>query len=193
MTIQDYLEREKSGASVGRVEGARDRARAARYRRGIRAEARMGPRGSWVPVDRRETGYRGRRDVAVIEIERIQERRRAVRVEENGRAYVTEKKGCSPIPGMDESLAPLFGRTLNLSETGVLLELEESMMPGRRVVLGLELDGAEVELAAVVARVCRPRGVSRVHIGLRFVDLDEGLRDRILRLVAAGKFAPYLN
>jgi hypothetical protein len=132
--------------------------------------------------------------MAVIEIERIHERRRAMRVEESGRAYLTERRSGSPVPGMEEVLAPLFGRILNLSETGLLLELEEPIQPGRRVVIGLELNGRRLEFAAVVTRICRPRGgAGRIHVGLRFAALSPAQRDAILRVVDAGKFAPYYN
>ena len=132
--------------------------------------------------------------MAVTQVERIQERRRAMRVEESGRAYLTERTQTSPIPGMDEFLAPLFGRVLNLSETGVLLERDEPVAPGRKVEISIDLAGRELELNAVVTRICRPRcGSGRVHVGLRFAELSNEEREVIARAVEAGKFAPYLN
>jgi hypothetical protein len=130
--------------------------------------------------------------MAVIQVERIQERRKALRVEDTTRAYLTEKGSLSPVPGMDEFLAPLFGKMLNLSETGLLLELEEAVQPGRAVVIGVELDGRRIELDGVVARVCRPRS-SPVHVGIRFRNLSEDARRAIGQAVEAGRFAPYLN
>lgn len=131
--------------------------------------------------------------MSVIQVERIGERRRALRVEEEGRALVTERREISPVPGMDEFLAPLFGRMLNLSETGILLELEESVQPGRRLFLSTEFRGKKVELTGIVARVCRPRRSNRVHIAIKFDRLSDEARETILRIVAAGKLVPYLN
>ncbi len=131
--------------------------------------------------------------MAVVQVERINERRRGMRVEENGRAYVTERRPVSPIPGMHESLAPLFGSALNLSESGVLLELEEPIQPGRAVVVGMDLEGRTLEFSGIVTRVCRPRHSQRVHIGVRFTCLTNEAREAIGHAVDAGKFAPYLN
>lgn len=132
--------------------------------------------------------------MSVVQIERIdQERRRAMRVEEEARAYVTERRKCSPIPGMEEFLAPLFGRSINVSESGILLELDECLAPGRRVQVGLDLDGRKLVLPGIVARICRPKKSDRVHVGIRFLDLGKEEKAMIVRMVEAGRFVPYLN
>jgi hypothetical protein len=132
--------------------------------------------------------------MSVVQIERIdQERRRAMRVEEEVRAYVTERRKTSPVPGMDEFLAPLFGRSLNLSESGILLELDECLAPGRRVEVGIELDGRKLVLPGIVARVLRPKKSDRVHVGIRFLDIGKEDQETIVRLVEAGRLVPYLN
>jgi len=131
--------------------------------------------------------------MSVIQIERIRERRNAVRVEIDGSAYVTEKRTTSPVPGMDVTFSPLFGRILNLSESGVLLELDESLQPGRVLIVGMDVDGQNIELTGTVARVCRPRGSPRVHIGVRFTDVPEKAHDAIRQAVSSRAPSPLLN
>lgn len=129
-----------------------------------------------------------------IQVERIHERRRAVRVEDGGRAYVTER--CAreePLPELDEALAPLFGRVANLSETGLLLELDEAVAPGRPVEIGVELEGRVLLIEGVVARLLRARGSTRVHVGVRFGLLPEAARAAIRRRVCARQGRPQLN
>jgi hypothetical protein len=133
--------------------------------------------------------------MSAIRVERITERRRSMRVDEGGRVHVTERSSCSSsVPGLDdEFLAPLFGRLLNLSETGLLLELDQPMQIGRIVEVGVELGGSPMTLSGLVTRVCRPRHSDRAHVGIRFVGLTAEARDVIKRAVENGRFVPYLN
>ncbi len=131
--------------------------------------------------------------MSVVHIERIGERRRAMRVDEGGRALVTERRSVSPIPGMDEFLAPVFGRLLNLSETGILLEVEESIQPGRRLEIVVELGGAKLHLTGIIARVCRPRRSDRVHLAIKLDGLAAEAAETVQRVVASRRFAPQLN
>jgi c-di-GMP-binding flagellar brake protein YcgR len=128
-----------------------------------------------------------------VEIERIDERRRAVRVDALGRAYVTERRPKCGVPGLEETLAPIFGEVLNVSATGALLAMPEPLPPGRAVVVGLEVDGQCVEAPAVVMRVARPRSGDGARVGLRFARLTPRAESALGRLIRASRRDPLLN
>ena len=131
--------------------------------------------------------------MSAIQIERIDERRRAMRVDQPCRAFVTERRPQSVIPGWDETLAPTFGYTLNVSETGALLSLADPLPLGRRVVVGMELNGERLEAPAVVMRVSRPRSGDGAKVGVRFTRLPQRAKELLLRAVRDGRPAPHLN
>ena len=131
--------------------------------------------------------------MSAIQIERIDERRRAIRVDQPCRAFVTERRAESCVPGWDETLAPTFGHTLNLSETGALLALDDPLPLGRAVVVGIELDGERFEAPAVVLRCSRSRAGEGANVGVRFTRLPCRAKELLLRCVRDRRPVPHLN
>lgn len=131
--------------------------------------------------------------MSAVQIERIDERRRALRVDEPCRVFVTERRPECVIPGWDETLAPIFGVTLNLSETGALLALDEPLPLGRLVCVGIEVAGHRLELPAVVMRVGRCRSSGVAHVGVRFARVPPRVHERLLAIVRARRPSPHLN
>lgn len=126
-------------------------------------------------------------------VQRIHERRVATRVDSESRVILTEPGEPGAIPGDEEFLAPLFGTALNLSETGVLVELDEPILTGRPVSISLELDGRVLDLRGRVARSTRVRGSSKVRLGIEFEGLSEAERDAIRERTRRAAVCAYLN
>ncbi len=128
-------------------------------------------------------------------IEKIPERRVAPRAVTACRVYVTEPPAPTcDLPGDEELLAPLFGRAVNLSVTGVLVEVDEPLCLGRRVVVTLELDdGSRVSLRGRVARTTRVRGTALFRLGIGFEAPCARELKAIRDLIRTGITVSYLN
>jgi hypothetical protein len=75
----------------------------------------------------------------------------------------------------------LVARSLNLSPTGILLEVRESLDVGTRVTCEIPLPGGTRKLAGLVVRVeALPLSLSGVGLGIRFVDLEPAT-EQVLR------------
>jgi hypothetical protein len=109
-------------------------------------------------------------------VERIQERRVAPRAEARFPAIITERAEKADLPCDEEVLSPLFGETLNLSERGVYVEVDEPLCVGRPVFVTLEVRGRCLRLAGRVARSMRVRGARRFRLGIEFAGLDDAAR-----------------
>jgi len=79
--------------------------------------------------------------------------------------------------GENASAAPVVGRILNLSTTGLLLEMDTPLDLGVEVSLTFVVPGSRL-LARGVGRVVR-RAAGRDKWGLRFIILDEGARQAL--------------
>jgi Tfp pilus assembly protein PilZ len=71
------------------------------------------------------------------------------------------------------------GRTINVSEEGLLLDTPDFIDPGRTVLVTLALKEEMVELRGRVAHV-RPAVEERFHAGIEFQEMDEAGR-RVLQ------------
>ena len=92
------------------------------------------------------------------------EKRRHIRIDSENLSHVIVENG-------EETLQEGIGKTLNLSESGILLETHFSMESGQRVDLTLALGNELVEgNGEVVHSRTDPAGVSRT--GIQFKDVD---------------------
>jgi hypothetical protein len=126
-------------------------------------------------------------------VERIHERRVAPRVDACCRVHVTEPTGHAEVPGDEELLAPLFGHAVNVSETGVLVEVDEPLCAGRRVIVTLERDGETLAFEGRVARTTRLRGSPRYRLGIAFCEPAGEAREALRETIRSGLVASYLN
>ena len=127
-------------------------------------------------------------------VEPIQERRVAPRVDLRCRAQVTEPTEAAEVPGDEEFLVPLFGTAVNLSETGVLLEVDEPLCFGRTVVVTLELDALTLMVSGRVARTTRLRHCPGLfRLGIEFTGLSEAERAAIKVTTRRKVVSAYLN
>lgn len=89
------------------------------------------------------------------------------------------------IIGADERYTAYgMGRTLNASESGLLLEVHDPLEPGQALQLTLGLEEDLVELRARVVRV-DPAGEGVHHAGIQFVELDDRGRRVLTRYLEA--------
>jgi hypothetical protein len=128
-------------------------------------------------------------------VERIPERRIAPRAEAACRVFVTEPLvACAELPCEEELLVPLFGRAVNISETGVLVEVEEPLCFGRRVMTTIELEGGpRLVLRGRVARTTRVRGSPLFRLGIEFDPLPADQREALRDVIREGIISTYLN
>jgi hypothetical protein len=127
-------------------------------------------------------------------VEPIHERRVAPRVAASYRAQVTEPVEAAEVAGDEELLVPLFGTVVNLSETGVLVEVDEPLCSGRAVVVTVELEGAALALRGRVARTSRLRHCSSLfRLGIEITALPESARGALRRAVRRRLVSSYLN
>ena len=123
-------------------------------------------------------------------VEPIHERRVAPRVDVRCRAQVTEPAEPAEVPGDEELLVPLFGSVVNLSETGVLVEVDEPLCYGRAVVVTLEVDGRTLTVAGKVQRTTRLRHCPGLfRLGIEFTGLTDSERAARPASAAAAKNA----
>jgi hypothetical protein len=132
----------------------------------------------------------------------MRERRAAVRAPLCVDGWVSELGDEGAYPGDEELLAPLGGHIVNLSITGLLIEIDEAICPGREVRVTAYVDGDPVELHGYVVRVAkRPRqrgepfavDPDRVVLAIELFDLDAATRALVERLVKAHRPHPVLN
>ena len=128
-------------------------------------------------------------------VERIPERRIAPRAEAAFRVYVTEPCVAeTEVEGDEELLVPLFGRAVNISETGALVEVDEPLCLGRRVVVTLHLeDGPRLTLRGRVARTTRVRGRETYRLGIGFDPPSAEERSALTDAIREGVVVSYLN
>jgi len=83
----------------------------------------------------------------------------------------------------------LFAYITDISETGIFVRTTSPEQPGTRLNLRFRPDGAsdqiEIEGEVIWVNPYRPGAPDNLHpgMGVRFVDLDEEIRDRLLELV----------
>ncbi len=118
-------------------------------------------------------------------VERFHERRHAPRAALRVPAVVSERAAPADLPCDEEHLAPLFGESVNVSERGALVEVDEPICLGRPVVVILEVRGQKLRLDGRVARTTRVRGSGRIRIAVEFSEPD--VRARALLRAEARK------
>lgn len=91
---------------------------------------------------------------------------------------------CAVLGAGGEIVDRELGRTLNVSETGLLLDTPQFIDPGSPVRVTLTLGDEMIELAGRVAHVV-PGLEERFNAGIEFVELDARGRDSLRRLLAA--------
>jgi type IV pilus assembly protein PilZ len=83
----------------------------------------------------------------------------------------------------------LFAYITDISETGIFVRTTSPEQPGTRLNLRFRPDGAsdqiEIEGEVIWVNPYRPGAPDNLHpgMGIRFVDLDEDVRDQLLELV----------
>jgi hypothetical protein len=112
----------------------------------------------------------------MIHIERLEERRVARRAESRLPVVVTERCEKTALRCDQELLSPLFGETVNLSEVGILVEVDEPVCLGRPVAVTIELPSGNVTLRGRVARYTRVRGTKKIRLGIELHGVDNPTR-----------------
>lgn len=124
----------------------------------------------------------------------LRERRAALRVDVSMDGFITELEEQGVFAGDGELLAPLWGRVLNLSKTGLLIETEEPVCPGREVSVSLRFDGVALEVRGYVVRAIEPVCDSDpAAVAVELFDLEPALRARMDALICAHRSDPVLN
>jgi len=124
----------------------------------------------------------------------LRERRAALRVDVSIEGFITELEGQGVFAGDGELLAPLWGRVLNLSKTGLLIETEEPVCPGREVIVSLRIDGVPVEVRGYVVRAIEPMCCADpAAVAVELFDLEPALRARMDEIIGAHRSDPVLN
>lgn len=83
----------------------------------------------------------------------------------------------------------LFAYITDISETGIFVRTTSPEQPGTRLNLRFRPDGAsdqlEIEGEVIWVNPFRPGAPDNLHpgMGIRFVDLDDDVRDQLLELV----------
>ncbi|MFZ5814135.1 MAG: flagellar brake protein [Bacillota bacterium] len=75
------------------------------------------------------------------------------------------------------------GRTLDISGSGAQIVAHEAYPMGTKLELLLQLSGATLTLQAQVVRLAQQAGPREFWLGVRFVQLDERDRERIVRFI----------
>ena len=78
-----------------------------------------------------------------------------------------------------------MGRTLNLSETGILLETHFPIEPNHMVQLTISLEEDLLDIKGKPVHV-RPRDQGKYEIGIQFVELDQSASQIIKKFVNQG-------
>jgi len=81
-----------------------------------------------------------------------------------------------------------MGRTLNISESGILLETHFTIEPNHVVQLTISLEEDLLDLKGKPVHV-RSSGEGKYEIGIQFVDLDQNA-SKILKKFVSGSDAP---
>ena len=126
-------------------------------------------------------------------VERIHERRIAPRVEADHRVLLTERLDTPELPCDEELLAPLFGAALNISETGILVEVDEPLCIGRRITVTVELDEGRTSLEGRIVRSSLVKGSGRVRLAVEFERVDAGVHEAIRKAIRRGAVCAQLN
>ncbi len=77
-----------------------------------------------------------------------------------------------------------MGRTLNVSEVGLLLEVYEPMSQGQELLVTVGLENDLVDLRARVV-YAKPEGERAHHVGIEFLEMDSRGRATLLRYYEA--------
>lgn len=75
------------------------------------------------------------------------------------------------------------GRTMDISGGGAQIVVAEVLPVGTRLELVLQLPDGELRLEAEVVRLAQPPAPREAWLGVRFVNLDERERQRIVRFI----------
>ena len=78
-----------------------------------------------------------------------------------------------------------MGRTLNISESGILLETHFPIEPKHVIQLTISLEENLLDLKGKPVHV-RPIDKGKYEIGIQFVDLDQGACDLLKKFISAG-------
>ncbi len=76
-----------------------------------------------------------------------------------------------------------MGRTLNISEGGILLETPKSLQLGQMIIITLDLGDSLIEIKGIVAHAVISAG--RYQAGVKFADLDKESTEIIQEYVEA--------
>ena len=80
-----------------------------------------------------------------------------------------------------------MGRTLNISESGILLETHFPIEPSHVVQLTISLEEDLLDLKGKPVHV-RASEVGKYEIGIQFVELDQNASDLLKKFVSGGGF-----
>jgi len=80
-----------------------------------------------------------------------------------------------------------MGRTLNISESGILLETHFPVEPNHVVQLTISLEEDLLDLKGKPVHV-RPSGKGKYEVGIQFVELDQNASDLLKKFVSGGGF-----
>ena len=78
-----------------------------------------------------------------------------------------------------------MGRTLNISESGILLETHFPIEPKHVVQLTISLEENLLDLKGTPVHV-RSRDEGKYEIGIQFVELDQGTSDLLKKFISDG-------
>lgn len=86
----------------------------------------------------------------------------------------------------DETVASGMGRTLNVSESGIMLETHDHIETDMNILLSI---GLEEQLIDIKGKVVRSQQDDNglFNIGIQFIDLDDEARQLITKFIEAFK------
>lgn len=85
--------------------------------------------------------------------------------------------------GEPEPLQYLGSRTLDISGNGAQIVTHQVLPVGCKLVMKLDLQGEELEIGAEVVRLADQPGSTEARLGVRFTEMSERDRERIVRFI----------
>lgn len=94
-----------------------------------------------------------------------------------------ESTGSTTADEEPQALQYLGSRTLDISGNGAQIVTHQVLPIGSKLVLKLDLQGEELEIGAEVVRLADQQGSNEAWLGVRFTELSERDRERIVRFI----------
>jgi len=75
-----------------------------------------------------------------------------------------------------------IGRTLNVSEGGILLETNFNILPEHNLLITIAVEDTLVDIKGQVIR-CQQKEEEKYHTGVEFIDIDESSLNVIMKFI----------